>query len=407
MNYKTVKLGDVCSFQNGFAFKSNLFRDEGSPIIRITNIQKSGISLNKIVYFNKNDYKFDLKKYEAHNGDLLIAMSGATTGKLGFNKTGKTFFINQRVGKFTPGSSLDKKYLYYILLSKIKENLAISKGAAQPNLSTEQIKNIKLFLPSLVEQKNIADKLDETFANIDKVIEITHSSLDESKKLLDNLLELYIQKNGQKTKKIILGDKNYLEIIDGDRGENYPKKSDLKSIGDCIFLNTKNVLKDGFNLEVCEFINKEKDSLLRKGKLKRHDVVVTTRGTLGNVGYFSEDILYNNIRINSGMVIFRAQKKLLNPSFLFKLLYSYGVKLQIKTKQKGAAQPHIPIQTLSKIEVEIPISLEVQTSIVLEIDKTRPFALKIIDTYEKKIQHLSSLKSAILLKELKLTSEAA
>ena len=70
------------------------------------------------------------------------------------------------------------------------------------------------------------------------------------------------------------------EIIDGDRGVNYPKKEDFSPDGYCVFLNTKNVRSDGFNFNEVEFITREKDEALRKGRLRRGDVVLTTRGTI-------------------------------------------------------------------------------------------------------------------------------
>ena len=60
-------LDKVCQFQNGFAFKSNTFKDNGVPVLRISNIQKDKIDLNKIVYINPNDYKEDLSKYKVYN----------------------------------------------------------------------------------------------------------------------------------------------------------------------------------------------------------------------------------------------------------------------------------------------------------------------------------------------------
>ena len=77
--WKAVKLGDVCDFQNGFAFKSKLFKETGNPILRISNIQNEKIDTRKIVYFNPNDYNTDFTQYEVKPNDLLIAMSGATT----------------------------------------------------------------------------------------------------------------------------------------------------------------------------------------------------------------------------------------------------------------------------------------------------------------------------------------
>lgn len=74
------------------------------------------------------------------------------------------------------------------------------------------------------------------------------------------------------------------EIIDGDRGKNYPKQDEFYPQGYCLFLNTGNVTKEGLIFEENQFIMKEKDEALRKGKLKRGDIVYTTRGTVGNAG---------------------------------------------------------------------------------------------------------------------------
>ena len=100
--WEIKQLGNVCGFQNGFAFKSKTFKDNGVPVLRISNIQNDEIDLNKIVFIDPSDYKEDLSKYKVEKNDLLIAMSGATTGKIGFNQTDDIFYLNQRVGKFEP-----------------------------------------------------------------------------------------------------------------------------------------------------------------------------------------------------------------------------------------------------------------------------------------------------------------
>jgi type I restriction enzyme S subunit len=81
-----------------------------------------------------------------------------------------------------------------------------------------------------------------------------------------------------------------IEIIDGDRGRNYPKQEEFYDDEYCLFLNTSNVTSQGFNFEKTMFITSEKDQLLRKGKLKRYDIVLTTRGTVGNVAFYDEYI---------------------------------------------------------------------------------------------------------------------
>ena len=81
-----------------------------------------------------------------------------------------------------------------------------------------------------------------------------------------------------------------VQIIDGDRGFNYPKSDDFYDDEFCLFLNAGNVTKQGFNFENTQFITKNKDSSLRKGKLERNDLVITTRGTVGNVAYFNDNV---------------------------------------------------------------------------------------------------------------------
>jgi hypothetical protein len=79
-----------------------------------------------------------------------------------------------------------------------------------------------------------------------------------------------------------------VQIIDGDRGKNYPKQVDFSGVGFCVFLNTGNVTESGFEFGKVQFIDDAKDAAMRKGKLIREDVVMTTRGTIGNVAYYNE-----------------------------------------------------------------------------------------------------------------------
>ncbi len=150
-------------------------------------------------------------------------------------------------------------------------------------------------------------------------------------------------------KKVKLGDAP-ITIIDGDRGKNYPKKQDFYNTGHCLFLNTKNVTSKGFNFSELNFITKEKDESLRKGKLKRNDVVLTTRGTVGNVAYYDEKIPFENIRINSGMLILRPNG--INPDFNYQL-FKY-LKTKFSEFTSGSAQPQLPIRDLKQLDILLP-----------------------------------------------------
>ncbi|KGQ50114.1 hypothetical protein JL04_04200, partial [Gallibacterium anatis] len=141
----------------------------------------------------------------------------------------------------------------------------------------------------------------------------------------------------------------YITLVDGDRGKNYPKQNDLSSTGDCLFLSAKNVTKEGFIFnEIC-FISSEKDSQLRAGKLERGDIVITTRGTIGNIAYFHENIPYQNIRINSGMLIIRADENYWDKYFLFIYLSSKIFQNQLETFISGSAVPQLPAKDLKKM----------------------------------------------------------
>lgn len=145
-----------------------------------------------------------------------------------------------------------------------------------------------------------------------------------------------------------------LEIIDGDRGKNYPKQEDFGLSGHCLFLNAGNVTAAGFNFSDCAFISAEKDVALRKGKLRRHDIVLTTRGTVGNVAYFDASIQHEHIRINSGMVIFRARDHELYPRYFYMFLRSSMFHAQVESLRTGSAQPQLPIRDINRVEIPIP-----------------------------------------------------
>jgi type I restriction enzyme, S subunit len=95
------------------------------------------------------------------------------------------------------------------------------------------------------------------------------------------------------------------EVIDGDRGIHYPGGDDFQDSGYCLFLNAGNVTKTGFRFDDCQFVSREKDRQLNKGKLIRGDVILTTRGTIGNFAYYGSAVPFEHVRINSGMVVLR------------------------------------------------------------------------------------------------------
>ena len=165
------------------------------------------------------------------------------------------------------------------------------------------------------------------------------------------------------------------EIIDGDRGKNYPKQNEFSEEGYCLFLSATNVTSKGFDFSQAQFITEQKDGILRKGKLKRNDVVLTTRGTIGNVAFFSNFVPYEHMRINSGMVIFRCDQKKILPAYLYHFLRSSQFHGQVNALRSGVAQPQLPIRDMKSIKMPFP-NMALQQSIT-----------KILSTYDDLIEN--------------------
>ena len=158
------KLGEVCQFKNGFAFKSSLFKGSGLPIIRISNIIGNSVSMNDVAFFDPKDYKKgNPLSYTISRGDILIAMSGATTGKIGYYNNEELAYLNQRVGKFIPNPIiLNNRFLYHFLLTQSDYFYRLSLGGAQPNLSSNDLmERILIPIPPLHVQQRIVSLLDK------------------------------------------------------------------------------------------------------------------------------------------------------------------------------------------------------------------------------------------------------
>ena len=177
-----------------------------------------------------------------------------------------------------------------------------------------------------------------------------------------------------------------IAVIDGDRGKNYPHQDELLDMGECVFLSANNVTQMGFKFDSVMFITKEKDNILRKGKLQRNDIVITTRGTIGNVAFYDDSVYFKDMRINSGMLIVRCFEGV-DSEYLYNVFRSIQFQKQIKQIQTGTAQPQLPKSHFLKMKVILP-PIHIQkkiTSIIGSIDKKIKYNKKINDNLEQQI----------------------
>ena len=145
-----------------------------------------------------------------------------------------------------------------------------------------------------------------------------------------------------------------ISVIDGDRGNAYPNGDDFSSEGYCLFLSAKNVTKFGFVFDERQFISQAKHRALRKGAVLKGDIVLTTRGTVGNIGYFINDTLFAAVRINSGMVVLRNENAKLDSAFLYLVLRSPLIEKQVEQMNFGSAQPQLTVQIINNFILPHP-----------------------------------------------------
>lgn len=175
--WKRRKLGNVCSIIPGYAFKSTTWQQSGIPVVKIKNIKgDNSVDLSEIDCVPETLLTPKLQKFVLKDGDILVAMTGATAGKVGKVRTDRPILLNQRVAKIAPIEA-DHEFIWSVVSSEEyqKTFFHLADGAAQPNMSGSQIEDVEIPLPPLPVQQRIAGILsayDELIENSQRRIRI-------------------------------------------------------------------------------------------------------------------------------------------------------------------------------------------------------------------------------------------
>lgn len=172
-DWEISRLKNKTRLRGGFAFKSEFYTDFGVPILRISNINSDGTTNFDYVYYKEF---VDDKNFTLEDGDIVLAMSGATTGKISVLNTDEKVYQNQRVGYFEKSELVNYKYLTAILKSDLffQQLDRILIAGAQPNISAKEVEDFEFKFPSLEEQEKIGNffkKLDEKIAREEKLLD--------------------------------------------------------------------------------------------------------------------------------------------------------------------------------------------------------------------------------------------
>ena len=167
-----MKLNEICEVYSGYALKSFNDAEDGLPVVKIGNILTDGtLNLDECQYTTDSVNE----KYYSNKGDIYIALSGATTGKIGIMDADERYVVNQRVGIVRKKSDdVPQEYIKYFLLRQTDRILQEAAGCAQPNISPKQIAEYSV--PEITKEKmfEICSVLDKTKRIIDmRKVELT------------------------------------------------------------------------------------------------------------------------------------------------------------------------------------------------------------------------------------------
>ena len=399
-NWCWVRLKDVCTFENGYAFKSDFFVEDGIPVIRISNIHDNLIDIEGCVCTSQTDIE---ERYIVNKGDLLIAMSGATTGKNGVYYSDKRAYLNQRVGNIKiKNNILIPQYRNYYIMSIQRQILDSSYGGAQPNISSNIIGKIFFPLPPLPEQQRIVDRIESLFSKLDEAKEKAQEALDSCeerkaailhKAFSGELTEKWREENGVSIDSWRLT--TLSEIVNEFR-YGLSEKSDYKNNGIPV-LRIPNI-DEGFldfsDLKYLKSSTVDKESLLQQNDI----LIIRSNGSRDLVGKCAlVPKLDKEFTYASFLIRIKTSEKI-DADFLVKYLNSVDARSQMFAKAKSSSGIHnINSRELGIIKINVPTNKE-QKEIVkiinylLDKEESQKRVIEIV------LSQIDTVKKSILAK---------
>lgn len=394
---------DIFYIENGYAFKKIDYKKEGIPLVRISNIENGIVNINECIYVNKLEKNEE--KYVIEKGDLLIALSGATTGKNGVYYLDEIAYLNQRIGniKIKNKEKVLNEYRNYYIALKNEDILNLAYGGAQPNISPKVIEFISIPLPPIKEQQRIVNRIESLFAK-----------LDRAKELIENTLAQFEQNKMAILHKAFIGEltakwrkENNIDLSSWENGilmdfcKINPKKINTKEFDDDMIVSfiPMPCVSDIWG----KIIKKE---LRKLGEVKKGytnfcegDVLFAKiTPCMENGKSAIVDKLENDIGFGSTeFYVLRCDENKLNNKYLHYFVRQKTFRDEAKGEMTGAVgQQRVPKTFLENYKMKVP-TIEEQQEIVNILDKLLAKYNK-IKNLEQQLEKIELLKKAILAK---------
>jgi type I restriction enzyme S subunit len=353
METTEYRLGDVCKLRNGYAFKSENFTNEGVPVIRISNINDNEATVDKAL---KTNSSLVFEKFAVKKGDILIAMSGATTGKFGRYNSEEKAYQNQRVGCFviTDEEKLSNDYLYLLLKGLKRKIESDAYGGGQPNISSTIIENYKVNLPSLKKQEKIVRVLNKA----EGLIKQRKQSIASFDELLNNLFNKRFIEESHSLETLNNITK---KITDGEH-----QKPDYKESG-MPFISVVNITKGFLNFENCKFVSKgDHDKFNKRCNPQKNDILYSKVGaTYGRAAMVDTERPFS---LYVSVALIKPNREKINSNFLQFAMNHPFVKRQADRAIKGAGVPDLHLIEIKSFKIPLP-SIEEQEDFSKTVDK--------------------------------------
>lgn len=354
---KRIKLGELYKVQSGYAFKSGCVQDSGIPIIRIGNIKNNSVEIDDSFCYDSSFLNEEKNKnYTIKNGDLLIAMSGATTGKVGIYSHDQISLLNQRVGKFIClNEKSDNRYLYYLLQSPKFKKMISDKavGCAQPNINNKDIEQLEIPYYEPASIQNIVEELNQLYSLI--------NNRKQQIADLNQLLKKYFRQHYDLINETICIE-NVCTIKARIGWQGLTKKEYLKD-GPCFLITGVDFCENRINFDNCFYVTEERYNQDENIQIHKEDVLVTKDGTIGKVAYINNEPSLPTT-LNSGVFVVRVKdKSKLNSIFLEYSLMSNRFEKFIDSIKTGATISHLNQEAFLKYEIPV-VGLDEQKKFV-------------------------------------------
>ena len=372
-----MKLNEICEVYSGYALKS--FNDvaDGLPVVKIGNILTDG-TLN----LEECQYTTDIvnEKYYSNKGDIYIALSGATTGKIGIMNTDDKYIINQRVGIVRQKSKdIPQEYIKYFLLRETDRILQDAMGCAQPNISPKRIAEYIVPDISKEDMRKVCEILNKIKGIIDsRKKEIIHFDELVRGRFVEMFGDPYINEFGWKKIKI----KNAVTVE--PQNGMYKPQSDYVTDGSGIPILRIDGFYDGIVTDFSSLKRLKCSENERKKYLLYEDDVVINRvnsieylGKCAHINGLLEDTVYE-----SNMMRMHFDSTRFHPVYVCRLLCSRFVYDQIVNHAKQAVnQASINQKDVLDFEIyEPPLKLQTKFSdFVYQVNKSKLIVQKELD----------------------------